>query len=227
MRHQKHGRKLGRKSAARHALMSNLVASLIEHERIQTTDAKAKELRRLAERTITWATSVGDVVEAREKNGDQLQASDRARLVHAVRMARRVLKQRLVLEKLFDEVGPRLRGRPGGYTRIMKLGYRHGDAAPISIIELVDRAEPAKPEPEKRGGKPAKAEAAPRPEPAKTAKRAEAKAEAKSEPKTAKPTKKAPAKAAVATGEKAAKKSEKTDKKEKAKKETKHAPKKR
>src|SRR5947207_10997049 len=126
MRHQKHGRKFGRQSGPRHALMSNLVTALIEHERIQTTDAKAKELRRLAERTISWATSVGNLVgDAAEKS----DAADKARVVHAMRMAQRIVKHKPTLEKLFSDVGPRFVGRPGGYTRIMKLGNRHGDAA--------------------------------------------------------------------------------------------------
>lgn len=135
MRHQKSGRKFSRKSGPRHALLSNLVTSLIDHERIQTTDAKAKELRRLAERTITWATSVGTLV-----GNEKADAADRARVVHAMRMAQRIVKHKPTLQKLFDEVGPRFVGRTGGYTRIMKVGYRHGDAAPVSIIELVDRA---------------------------------------------------------------------------------------
>jgi large subunit ribosomal protein L17 len=165
MRHQKHGRKFGRKSASRHALFSNLVASLIEHERIQTTDAKAKELRRLAERTISWATSVGNLVGpgASDKKKD---ADDEARVVHAMRMASRVLKHKPTLHKLFNEVGPRFVGRPGGYTRIMKVGNRHGDAAPVSIIELVDRAQPetaAASGPESKGAKGKAAEAAPAP----------------------------------------------------------------
>src|SRR6516162_5201501 len=118
MRHQKHGRKFGRQSGPRHALFSNLVSSLIEHERIKTTDAKAKELRRIAERAITWATSVGTLV-GEDKKKD---AADRARVVHAMRMAQRVVKHKPSLHKLFNELGPRLAGRAGGYTRIMKLG---------------------------------------------------------------------------------------------------------
>lgn len=155
MRHQKSGRKFSRKSGPRHALLSNLVTSLIEHERIQTTDAKAKELRRLAERTITWATSVGNLV-----GNEKADASDRARVVHAMRMAQRVVKHKPTLQKLFDDVGPRFVGRTGGYTRVMKLGYRHGDAAPVSIVELVERggdAEADKPQESEAKGKKAKA----------------------------------------------------------------------
>src|SRR6185503_17546105 len=155
MRHQKQGRKFGRKSASRHALFSNMVSSLIEHERIETTDAKAKELRRIAERTITWATSVGSLVGG---DKDKHDAADRARVVHAMRMAQRVLKHRPSLEKLFSEIGPRFMGRPGGYTRIMKVRNRHGDAAPMSIIELVGRGESAEP----AKGKTEKAEAKPK-----------------------------------------------------------------
>jgi large subunit ribosomal protein L17 len=136
MRHGKHGRKFSRQSGPRHALFSNLVSSLIEHERIKTTDAKAKELRRVAERTISWATSVGNLVSNEKKD-----AQDQARIVHAMRMAQRVLKHKPTLHKLFNEIGPRLVGRAGGYTRVLKLGNRHGDAAPLSIIELVDLAE--------------------------------------------------------------------------------------
>lgn len=156
MRHQKSGRKFGRKSASRHALFSNMVSSLIEHERIQTTDPKAKELRRIAERAISWATSVGNLV-----GNEKADAVDKARVIHAMRMAQRVVKHKPSLAKLFSEIGPRMAGRPGGYLRIMKLRHRHGDAAPISIIEFVDRAEPAKQEePEAKGKKSAKAEPA-------------------------------------------------------------------
>jgi large subunit ribosomal protein L17 len=143
MRHQKAGRKFGRKSGPRHALFSNMVASLIEHERIRTTEAKAKELRRIAERTISWATSVGNLID-----NEKADADDKARVVHAMRMARRVLRHKEALDKLFHEIGPRMAGRPGGYTRILKLQNRRGDAAPMSLIELVDRAEAAAPEPE-------------------------------------------------------------------------------
>jgi len=96
MRHQKSGRKFSRKSGPRHALLSNLVTSLIEHERITTTDAKAKELRKIAERTITWATSVGSLV-----NNDKADAADKARIVHAMRQAQTVVKHRPTLQKLF------------------------------------------------------------------------------------------------------------------------------
>jgi len=134
MRHQKHGRKFGRKSGPRHALFTSLVTALLEHEHIQTTDAKAKEIRRIAEKTITWATSVGKLV-----NNEKSDADDKARVVHAMRMAGRIVRHKPTLHKLFNEIGPRFVGRAGGYTRVLKLRNRVGDAAPISIIELVER----------------------------------------------------------------------------------------
>src|SRR5512134_2228019 len=126
MRHRKAGRKLGRTSAHRSAMLRNLVTSLLEHEQIETTDAKAKELRRVAERMITLG-----------KRGD----------LHARRQAARVVRSREVAGRLFGPLAERYRERAGGYTRILKLRTRVGDAAPISIIELVDRevAEPKKP----------------------------------------------------------------------------------
>jgi len=199
MRHQKSGRKFSRKSGPRHALLSNLVTSLIEHERIKTTDAKAKELRKVAERTISWATSVGNLV-----GNEKADAADKARIVHAMRQAQRVVKHKPTLQKLFEDLGPRLVGRAGGFLRIMKLGYRHGDAAPVSIVEFVDRAESKAEaeEPEEKPAKKAKAEtpkaekkeAAPAKK--KPAQGKKAAAEAKAETAEAKPkaTKKAPAK---------------------------------
>jgi large subunit ribosomal protein L17 len=129
MRHLKAGRKLNRSSAHRKALFRNLVTSLFEHEQIRTTDAKAKELRRVAERMVTLA-----------KRGS----------LHARRQAASYIRTRSVVTKLFSEVASRFRERPGGYTRIVKLGPRRGDAAPMSIIELTDRGEEAKAEAEKK-----------------------------------------------------------------------------
>jgi len=123
MNHRKSGRKLGRNSSHRKAMFRNMVTSLLEEERIQTTDAKAKELRGLAERMITLG-----------KRGD----------LHARRQALAVIRSKDVTAKLFDELAERYKERPGGYTRILKLGHRTGDAAPVSIIELVDS--PASPE---------------------------------------------------------------------------------
>ena len=101
----------------------NLVTSLLDHERVQTTDAKAKGVRSIAERMITLG-----------KRGD----------LHARRRALRVIRSRSVAAKVFDDLAERFRDRPGGYTRIVKLGRRVGDAAPISIIELVEAGVPAK-----------------------------------------------------------------------------------
>lgn len=118
MNHRKTGRKLGRTSAHRKALFRNMVTSLLEHEQIQTTDAKAKELRGVAERMITLG-----------KKGT----------LHARRQALRTIRSKDVTSKLFDELAERYRDRPGGYTRVIKLAQRPGDAAPMAIIELVDR----------------------------------------------------------------------------------------
>jgi large subunit ribosomal protein L17 len=129
MRHLKAGRKLNRSSAHRKALFRNLVTSLIEHEQVRTTDAKAKELRRIADRMITLG-----------KRGS----------LHARRQALSYIRSRSVVTKLFEEVAGRFKERPGGYTRVVKIGHRHGDAAPMSIIELTDRGEEAKAEADKK-----------------------------------------------------------------------------
>ena len=134
MRHRNAGRKLGRTSAHRLALLRNLVTALLDHEHIETTDAKAKDLRRIADRMITLG-----------KRGD----------LHARRQALRVVKSADVTSKLFSTLAERYRERPGGYTRVLKLRTRVGDAAPISIIELVDREVVAKAA--TGGDKPAKA----------------------------------------------------------------------
>lgn len=137
MRHQKAGRKLSRTSAHRSAMFNNMVTSLLLHERIETTEPKAKELKRLADRTISWGTSVGDLL---AQGRDKLSGEERARVVHAMRMAKRVVKTEEAVSKLFSEVAPRFRGRPGGYTRILKTRTRRGDAAPMAFVELVVRA---------------------------------------------------------------------------------------
>jgi large subunit ribosomal protein L17 len=115
-------------------LFSNLVAALFTNERIRTTDAKAKETRRLAERTITWARRVGDVL---GKKPERRTTEESARVVHAVRMARRIVRDRGAVLKLFDELAPRYSSRHGGYTRIVKLVQRPGDAASMSLLELI------------------------------------------------------------------------------------------
>jgi len=118
MRHQKSGRKLNRNSSHRKAMFRNMATSLFEHEIIKTTVPKAKELRRVAEPLLTLAKE--DSVAHRR------QAFDR-------------LRDRDVVTKLFNELGPRYAERPGGYLRIMKCGYRAGDKAPMAYVELVDR----------------------------------------------------------------------------------------
>ena len=117
MRHNVRGRKLNRTPAHRKMLYRNLVTALFKHERIQTTVPKAKEARSVAEKLITFA-----------KRGD----------LHARRIAARKVNEPAVLQKLFEEIGPRYADRPGGYTRIMRLGPRKGDNAELAILELVD-----------------------------------------------------------------------------------------
>ena len=140
MHHRIAGVRLSRTSAHRKALFSNLIAALFTHERIRTTDAMAKETRRLAERTITWARRLGDVL---GKKPERRSLDESARYVHAVRMARRVVRDRGAVLKLFDELAPRFLGRQGGYTRIIKLPQRPGDAAPMSLLELLPEDEGA------------------------------------------------------------------------------------
>lgn len=119
MRHRHRRGKLGRPSAHRKALLRNLVTSLLDHERVETTDAKAKELRRVADRMITLG-----------KRGD----------LHARRQALSWIRSRTVAAKVFDDLAERFRERPGGYTRVLKTRQRYGDAAPMSIVELVEGA---------------------------------------------------------------------------------------
>jgi large subunit ribosomal protein L17 len=116
VRHRKKGRQLSRTRSHRKATLRNLATSLFRHERIETTTAKAKELRPFAERLITLA-----------RRGD----------LHARRLAAAKIQDREILGKLFDEIAPRYLERPGGYTRVLKLGNRKGDAAEMSLIELV------------------------------------------------------------------------------------------
>ena len=120
MRHLNAGRKLNRSAAHRRALFRNLVTALFERERIRTTDAKAKEVRRLAERMITLG-----------KDGS----------LAARRRALSFIQSRSVVAKLFSDIAPRFKERAGGYTRIIKIGIRHGDAAPVSVIQLTTLAD--------------------------------------------------------------------------------------
>jgi len=122
MRHRESGRKLNRNSSHRNAMFRNMATSLLDHEVIKTTLPKAKELRRVAEPLITMAKS--DSVANR-------------------RLAFNRLRDRDVVTKLFNELGPRYKDRPGGYLRILKMGFRSGDKAPMALVELVDRPEDA------------------------------------------------------------------------------------
>jgi len=123
MRHRNSGRKFNRTAEHRKAMFANMAAALIKHEQIVTTLPKAKDLRRVTERLITLA-----------KRGD----------LHARRMAAGRLRDEAMAAKLFDTLGPRYKERPGGYTRVLKAGFRYGDSAPLAVIELVDRDEDAK-----------------------------------------------------------------------------------
>jgi len=179
MRHGNANRKLGRTSSHRNAMFRNQLASLIESERIVTTLPKAKELRPIAEKLITLA-----------KNDT----------VHARRQAARQVPDDGLIAKLFDTIGPRFSTRPGGYTRIMKLGARRGDAAEMAILELVERSpektqakDTEKETPAKGAKKKAPKKEAPAEEPEEKPKRAK-KAAA---PKKEAPKKEAPAKKAA------------------------------
>lgn len=123
MRHRRAGRKLNRTASHRRALFSNMAAALIKHEQIVTTLPKAKELRRVADRLITLA-----------KRGS----------LHARRLAVSRIRDEAMVKKLFDVLGPRYQDRPGGYTRVMRAGFRYGNSAPMAVIELVDRDEEAR-----------------------------------------------------------------------------------
>lgn len=123
MRHRNSGRKLGRTSSHRNAMFANMAASLIEHEQIVTTLPKAKELRPIVEKLVTLA-----------KRGD----------LHARRQAISAIRNPAMVRKLFETIGPRYGERAGGYTRVLKAGFRHGDSAPVAVIEFVERDVSAK-----------------------------------------------------------------------------------
>lgn len=129
MRHQKSGRRLGRNASHRRAMYRNMAASLLTHETIRTTLPKAKELRRVVEPLITLA----------KKDTDDTHDRVRRR-----RLAFSRLRDEAAVGKLFDELGPRFKDRPGGYLRILKAGYRAGDSAPMAVVQLLDRPEDAR-----------------------------------------------------------------------------------
>lgn len=172
MRHRKTVPKLGRTSSHRKAMFRNMVTSLFREERVVTTVPRAKEARRVAERVITFA-----------KRGD----------LHARRQAARVVKDNEVLQKLFEDIGPRFAERPGGYTRILKTGFRKGDNAPMSILELVDARVAVEAEPEAAEKEPKKKKAAAKGGKKKAEPAAEKKPKAKADKKKPKASKKATA----------------------------------
>ena len=139
MRHRKSGRKLGRNASHRAALFNNLVTSLLTYGRIETTEAKAKELRSFADSTISWGVSVHSLV----AKGDGVSKDERAQIVHARRMARRTVKTSAALNRLFGEIGTHFASRKGGYTRVLKTRVRKGDAAPMAFVELVGLYQPS------------------------------------------------------------------------------------
>ena len=123
MRHRKSGRKLNRTSSHRKAMFANMAAALINHEQITTTLPKAKELRPFVDKLVTLA-----------KRGD----------LHARRIAISRVRDEAMVKKLFETIGPRYEDRQGGYTRVLRAGFRYGDNAPVAVIEFVDRDESAK-----------------------------------------------------------------------------------
>lgn len=147
MRHRKVGRQFGRNTSHRRAMLRALTANLVAHERIETTDAKAKELRRVAERLITRAIRLGAVAYTPQAD---LAVADRARRQAATQRMGQFLRRFAtvekggetrkidLIEKVFLDLARRFKGRPGGYTRIVKLGRRRGDNAPMSLIEFVE-----------------------------------------------------------------------------------------
>ena len=159
MRHGKSGRKFGRDPSSRRAMFRSLAGALILHERVKTTDAKAKELRRVVERLITKARRLGAIAGT---EGADLDPIDRARKLHVRRILQKFLPRFAVEredseeivdlhDKVISTLGPRYADRPGGYTRTMKLGPRLGDGAPMAIIELIP--EEAPPQAPKKGAK--------------------------------------------------------------------------
>lgn len=155
MRHRNAGRQFSRNTSHRKAMFRALTANLVAHERIETTDAKAKELKRVAERLITRAVRLGDVAFTPQ---DQLSPADKAKRQAAQAQMGRFLRRFAVvkqqgedvkidlIEKVFLDLARRFKGRPGGYTRIIKLGNRRGDNAPMALVEFVVAAgEPHKP----------------------------------------------------------------------------------
>jgi len=231
MRHRKSGRQFSRNTSHRRAMLRALTANLVAHERIETTEAKAKELRRVAERMITRARRLGAVAYTPH---DKLTVADRARRQAAQRQMARFLRRFAVVgqgasekkidlvEKVFIDLAQRFKDRPGGYTRIMKLGRRRGDNAPMTLIEFVSDTDPvvekapakaAAAKSEKPAAK-AKSEAAEAAAPTEAAVEAEAEAPAEAAPAEAAPAEAAPAEAAPAEASEKPAKAKKSKKSE-------------
>jgi large subunit ribosomal protein L17 len=156
MRHKNSGRKFDRNTSHRRAMLRNLTANLVLHEKIETTDAKAKELRRVAERLLTKAIRLGEVAFTPQ---EKLSDADKARRLAAQRLVAAYIprfgvriekggesKRVDLVEKVFLDLAKRFQKRPGGYTRIIKIGPRRGDGAPMAFIELVGELQEAAPE---------------------------------------------------------------------------------
>jgi large subunit ribosomal protein L17 len=133
MRHRLSGRQLNRDAPHRRALFNNLVTALLTHGRIETTEAKAMELRKFAEATITWVVDIAPLL----AKGDDLTAAERAKVLHARRRARLTVTTPVAMQRLFGDVATHFAGGKGGYTRVIKTRVRKGDAAPMALIELV------------------------------------------------------------------------------------------
>jgi large subunit ribosomal protein L17 len=173
MRHRKAGRQFGRNTSHRRAMFRALTANLVAHERIETTEAKAKELRRIAERLITQARRVGPAAYTPQA---ELSAADKARRQAAVQRVSQFLRRFAVIEdgegesrkidlveKVFVDLAQRYQDRAGGYTRLIKKGRRRGDNAPMTLIELVEAGSGKNGEGKKTNGKGSEKQAAPKP----------------------------------------------------------------
>ena len=198
MRHRQSGRQFGRNTSHRRAMLRALTANLIAHERIETTDAKAKELRRVAEKLITKAIRLGPVAYTPQKD---LDAAGKARRIAVEQRIGQFLRRFAVverggesrrvdlIEKVFLDLAKRFRDRPGGYTRIIKLGRRRGDNAPMSLVEFVELGTDGS------GSGKSKGKDKPKKGAAEKAEKAEAAADAKSEKAAEKPKRAKKAKA--------------------------------
>jgi large subunit ribosomal protein L17 len=155
VRHRRVKTKLSGTPSRARAMFSNMLVGLIRHGRIRTTEKRARILRSIAEKIVTRATSLGDLL---LKDRSKLATEDRARMIHAMRLVKRTLKHTDAVIHLFEEVAPRYLGRPGGYTRMYKVGFRKGDNAPVALLEFIEaempqREESTPSEPEKKKGR--------------------------------------------------------------------------